>query len=430
MAQGAFYDIYTTEIKTVYPDIALEPVLNQEQKFRPKLSKSLPPGAKKGKGSIVFPAYLATPENVGQISDQSDLPPSKNRTSALFTLRPTTFVGKMEIGWQTNETANDSEAAFAGGEIKRQTEETLADTGKFIEQTYVGTASDGIRGYVESDGSNLFVVKLPHGVKLLRPNHYISVRIAAGSTVRDSFDGYTITSTDPDTRTVYYGSTDRTLVANDPVYIVSQTTMTLTNVFANGVRGLIDDGTNGQYIHGLDRTTTANINLRSIVYDAGTLVNLPESILLTTAITVQDRTNKTPEVIMCAQGQAVKYAEFVAPQRRFPQEGAALNGGFKPTQGMDYDDLIFVAPGIKMKFIVSQDVLFRELYLLNMSTFFHYLAKPMAWNDKMMMIPTPSANGGFIAGFTSVMYSVENLGNFYPRGNAVIRNLRDPFAGD
>lgn len=428
MAQDAFYDIYTTEIKNIYPSIALEPVINQGQKFRPKLSKSLPPGAKKGAGVIKFPAYLATPRNTAQVADQSDLPPSKNRTSALFTLLPTTFVGKMEIGWQTNEAANDSESAFAGGEIKRSTEETLADTGKNIEQVYVGTASDGIRGYVESDGSNLFVVKLPYGVKLIRPNDYISARIAAGSTVRDSFDGYTVSSTDRDTRTVYYTGTDRTLVANDPIYMVSQTSMTLTNVFANGLRGLIDDGTNGQYIHGLDRTTTANIRLRSIVYDAGTLVNLSESILLTTAITVEDETQKSPELIMCSQGQGIKYAEFVAPQRRFPVQGKSETQAF--TQGVDFDDLTFVAPGVKMKFLVSQDVLFRELYLLNMSTFFHYLAKPMSWNDKMMMVPTPSANGGFISGYTSIMYSVENLGNFYPRGNAVIRNLRDPLCGD
>lgn len=422
---GEFYN-NTDSIKILYPTGSLEPVVNEDLVFRPKLKSALPMGSQRmGEGIIRFPAYLSPAQNVGQVADNGTLPTAKDRTERTFELKPVAFAACFQIGW-TMKAAVKAKGGFNGGEQARRTEETANNLGKFIEQTYVGTAGDGIRGYVESDGSNSIKLKLPHGVTLVRDNHVISVRVSAGGGVRDSLDNRTVTSVDVDNRDVYYNGADQTAVLNDPVYIVTEAAMVLTSVFANGLRGLVDDGVNSQFIHGLDRTTTANIKLRSQVYDPGSLHNLTEQTLLIMANNIRQYSNKRPETILCGPGQAMKYAEFVAPQRRFPTDG----GPVKPTQGFKEEDLVFYAPGVALRFMISFDVIPRELYLLNWSTFFHYLAQEMDWMDEDSLLKATPTSGGHKASWLAYMGSVENLGNFYPRGNGVIRNARDPLIGD
>jgi hypothetical protein len=424
---GEFFN-NTDSIKILYPSGTLEPVVNEELVVRPKIKSALPMGSQRmGEGIIKFPAFLSPPNNVGQVTDDGTLPTPKDRTERTFELKPTTFAASFKIGWQM-KAAVKAKGGFNGGELARRTEETAGNLGKFIEQTFVGTAGDGIRAYVDSDGASSLVLKKPHVDTLIREGHVISVRISAGGAVRDSLDNRTVTSVDPDLATIYYSGIDQTAVANDPVYVVSEATMTLTNVFANGIPGLIDDGVNSQFIHGLDRTTTANIKLRSQVYDPGSLHNLTEQTLLLLANNIRKYSNKRPETILTNPGQSMKYAEYVAPMRRFPVEGG---NPAKLTQGFKSEDLVFYAPGVRLTFMISDDVIPRSLYMLNWSTFFHYLAQEMDWMDEDSLLKTtPTSTGGHKASYVAYMGSIENLGNFYPRGNGAMRNLRDATIGD
>ena len=136
----------------------------------------------------------------------------------------------------------------------------LFRSGKFIESTYVGTTGNGVRAYVESSSGSGLVIAQPEGVKLLRQGMKITVRDGGNfSTERATLNGVRIATLTPSTRliTVAGSPVYTNSSANDVVLVTSKGGQTVTSLFANGMRGLIDDGTNSQYIHGVDRTTAA-----------------------------------------------------------------------------------------------------------------------------------------------------------------------------
>lgn len=422
----------TNALKIAYPPKAVEPVLNEELVFRPWLQKSIPAGAKVTDGGLInFGANLGPPQNVGQLVDGGTLPAPKDRTDRQFQLKPTLFAGAIQIGVVTFASANTGKSAFNGGEYRRRTDEMIGNLGKFIESTYVGTAGDGIRGYVDSDGTSTLVMKQPWGVKLFQKNMYISVRQSAGGSVRDSLDLRSITKKDPDTYTLTYSGADQTAVANDPVYVVVEATQaSLTTTFANGLRGLIDDGTNSATIHGLTRTDSGNSpELNSVVDEnGGTLRNLTEQILLRATMRVREFTEKAPSLLLFGPGQFQKYVEFCAPQR----QRAVVTGKSRMNMatGAREEDMVHFYPGGQLNFMLSWDVLPRELYLLTPSTFFHYNALDMQWLDEDSLLKLTPTSSGHKAAYLAYMGSVENIGCDMPRGNAVIRDLKDPSIGD
>lgn len=432
VAAGEFQNI-SDAIKILYPNKALEPMLNEELVFRPALMKNLPQGGKVVEGIVKFGAWLSPAQNVGTLLDGGTLPPPKDRSERQFQMTPKVMAGSFQIGWQTKAAVNTGRSGFNGGELARRTEETVSNLGKYVESSYVSVV-EGIRGYVESDGSNNVVLKNPIGTKLIRDNMYISIRIAAGSTVRDSIDLRQVTAVDPSTRTVTYSGNDQTAVANDPVYVVNELTQTITadttttnGVWVNSVRGLIDDGTLTTYIHTLDRTTALNTKLKSVVDDPGGLRSLTEQSLIRVCNEIRERSGKRPETILCGPGQIEKYIEFVAPQRRFPVTGKGLQ---TKATGWQDDELVHYAPGTALKFMLSFDVVPRELFLLNWSTFFHYVAADMRWMDEDSLLKATPVSGGHKASWLAYMGTIENLGNDFPLANGVMRNLKDPQIGD
>ena len=428
---GAITDI-ANSLKVAYPTRAIETMVQAEQVFRPRLARELPAGARLTDGyEIRFGARLSPSQNVGQILDQGSFPYAKDAIDRQFVFKPTIFAADFQIGIMTRFVASSNVAGFNGGEMRRRPEEVISDLGKFIESTYVGTDGSGIRGYVESEpGANQIKMKLPWGIRLLRENFYISERIAAGSTVRDSIDGRTISDMAYDTRIITYSGADQTPVADDPIYVVSETTQTLTALFANGLRGQIDDGSLAQYIHTLDRTAAGNTKLKSLVFsNGGERRNLTEQLMIGANHDVWQRVNKRPSTLFMPETQVEKYIEFVAPQRRFPAVGRERQG---KSTGYDVSDLHHFAPGVDMDFMISPDALPGEIYGLTWDSFFLYEAVRLQWlsgHDTANLLLLPGT-GTHKAGWGAYLVSIENFGTDFPLASWKMTDLKDRALGD
>lgn len=420
-------------LKVIYPSKALEPMINEEAPFRAKLAKSVPAGARASEGDLKFNGVLALPQNVGQIVDAGDLQDAEERSEVQFNLRPTIFTATMNIGGLTRKAANTGKSAWNGGEVRRRTEETTSNLGKYIESTLVSTV-DGIRGYVESSGAGGIVIKEPIATKLIRQGHKISVRDSATPTsARATLDAVRVASVNPETRTITTSGTPTytNAVLNDLIYVVvgAAANYGLTNVFAESLRGLIDDGTHKSTIHGIDRTAVGNEKLKCVVDDnGGALRNLTEQTLIRTCHVVREGCGKRVTDIWTGPGQIEKYIEFVAPERR-----RAVSGGkYDKSTGYKEGELVHYAPGVALRINMSFDIIPREMFLLSWDTFFRYISQEMQWidDDSMLHLAIGANNSSYRFRWDAFMASMENIGNDMPCANAVIRDLKDPALGD
>jgi hypothetical protein len=420
-------------IKVVYPSKALEPMLNENAPFRAKLSKSVPAGSKASEGLLTFNGVLALPQNVGQIVDAGDLQDAAERSEVQFTLKPTIFQATMNIGWLTRKAAASNKAAFNGGEVRRRTEETVSNLGKYIESTYVSTV-DGIRGYVESSSVAGIVIKNPIGYKLVRQGMKVSVRDSGTPTsARATLDAVRVASVNAQTRTFTVAGTPTytNAVLDDLIYVVVgvAANYTLTNVFAESLRGLIDDGEHKTTIHGQDRTAVGNEKLNSVINDnGGSLRNLTEQMLMRTCHEVEETCGKRITDFWTGPGQLEKYIEFVAPERR----RAVAAGTYDKSTGFKDGELVHYMPGTALRLNMSFDVIPREAFLISWDTFFHYVSQEMQWvdDDSMLHLAIGANNSSYRARWDAFMASMENIGNDMPCANAVLRDLKDPILGD
>jgi hypothetical protein len=441
---GSGFSDLGVALKTVYPSKALEPMINEEAPFREKLSKSTPAGARVTEGDVKFNGVLALPQNVAQILDEGDLQTARGRNEVQFNLRPTIFQATMNIGWLTRRAANTGKSAWSGGEVRRRTEETASNLGKFVESTYVGTAGLGIRAYVEAAENDFITLRVPEATKLLRVGHKVSVRdggdITAPRGTAVDTDGVRVASVNYTNRQITFETeagvavTDHdsgsTVVADDTIIIVSKTGVTteVNTVFANGIRGLVDDGTYSTDIHGIDRTLTGNEKLKSIVDDnGGTLRNLTEQILIRMCHQIHEESGKRVTDIWTTPGQIEKYIEFVAPDRR----RAVQSGTYDKGTGYKEGELMHYAPGVALRINRSFDLIPRELFLLAWDTFFHYVAQETQWVDEGSLLHLAIAStGNRQAKWEAFMACMENIGCDMPVANGVLRDLKDPQLND
>ena len=426
-------------LKIAYPPKAVETMVQEDLVFRPRLKRSLPPGAKITDGyEIRFPARLNAMQNQSQIADGGNFPIPKDPVDRQFIFKPTIFAGDYSVGGMVRFVANSNVASFGGGEMRRRPEEVMNNFGKFIESTYVGTDGTGIRSYVESDpGANQIKLKQPWGIRLLAENMYISERIAAGSTVRDSIDLRSISAMDHDTRIITYSGADQTPVADDPIYVVPESLLagaTLAAIHANGLRGQVDDGTNAQFIHTLDRTAAGNGKLKSLVSQAGgERRNLGESLLIGITHDAARRSKKRASTLIMGEGQVEKYIEALAPQKRFVATSGQRNAGGSKT-GYLLEELSFVSPSGTMDFMLSFDCLPGEVYGVAWDALFFYSAVDAQWlsgHDMASLLLLPGTNGATHRfAFGAFLISIENWGTDYPLAHFVIRDLKDRLLGD
>lgn len=417
-------------LKVVYPSKALEAVINEEAPFRARLSKAVPAGAKVTEGDVKFNGVLALPQNVAQIFDGGALQDAAERYEVQFQLAPTIFQGTMNIGWLAAKAANSSKSAFNGGEVRRRTKEVVGNLGKFIESTYVGTTGGGIRAYVASSSASGLVLATPEFGRLLRVGMKISVRdYTSPTTPQTTLDGVRVASLNPSTALITTTGTPTytNAVAGDLVYVVPTTAFTLTSVYANGMRGLIDDGTNAQYVHGVDRTTAANNKLKSIVNTSGTARDLNEQIMIGICNDVRENSTKRITDIFAGPGQFEKWIAFVAPDRRRAVSGGTYD---KSTGAKSEDELVHYAPGVNAKLTISFDCIPGEMHFITWDSWFHYVAQEMMWmDDGGGQTRLGLTSGAYVARWDSFMASFENIGCDMPGAQAVARNLKDRALG-
>lgn len=424
-------------IRTIWPERAVNTMIQEDLVFRPRLKRELPPGSKITDGyDIRINARLNASQNVAQIADGGNFPIPKDATDRNFTFKPTIFAGDYQIGGLVRFVLNSNVGSFGGGEMRRRPEEVMGNFGKFIESTYVGTDGTGIRGYVESEpAANQIKIKNPHGTRLFAENMYISERQSAGGAVRDSIDLRSITAIDHDNRTVTYSGADQTPVADDPIYVVSESSLagaTLAAIHANGLRGQIDDATYSQYLHGLDRTAAGNGKLKSLVSSAGGERRMiGESLLMAIAHDAARRSKKRATTLLMGEGQTEKYVEHIAPQRRFPATGRQRNG---KSTGYVLEELSFVSPFGSLEFMLSFDALPGEIYGISWDAFFFYSALDAQWlsgHDLQSLLLLPGSNGATHRfAFGAFLVSIENWGTDFPLAHFVIRDLKDRLLGD
>lgn len=432
MAAGLWQDLGSA-LKVIYPSKALEAIINEEAPFREALSKNLPAGGRVSEGELKFNGVLKTPQNVGQILDGDDLQDAAERYEVQFSLKPTIFTATMNIGWLTKAAADSNKSAFNGGESRRRTEETVSNLGKYIESSYVGTASDGVRAYVETTGTSAgLVMRQPEGVKLLREGMKISVRQAASiGTPQTALDALRIDTITPATRLVTtLGSPTYTNgLINDKVIVVAKATQTLTALYANGVRGIIDDGTYQATLHGLTRSTAAYGGklYAQVAGNGGVLRNLSERVLAQAFLEQREKTGKRITDVWWGPGQILKYIDFVAPDRHRPVSGGTYDKG---TGFKGMEEFVHYAPGVAVKFHLSFDIIPREMFGFNWDSWFHYVAREMDWITDDQMLHLAVGSSTYKARWDAFMASFENLGCDMPAAQIVFRDLKDPMIGD
>jgi hypothetical protein len=432
MAAGLFQDLGVA-LKTVYPTKAVEAIINEETPFREALSKNLPAGGRVSEGELKFNGVLKTPQNVGQIFDGAPLQDAAERYEVQFSLKPTIFQATMNIGWLTKAAANSNKSTFNGGESRRRTEETISNFGKFMESTYVGTAGNGVRAYLETTGTvSGLVMRQPEGVKLLREGMKISVRQAADiTTAQTALDALRIDTITPSTRLVTLkGSPTYTNgVTNDMVLVVTETTQTPTALYANGIRGIIDDGTYAATLHGLTRSTAAYGGklYAQVAGNGGVLRNLSEKILMQAFLEQREKTGKRITDVWWGPGQIIKYIDFVAPDRQRPVSGGTYDKG---TGFKSMEEFTHYAPGVAVKFHLSFDIIPREMFGFNWDSWFHYVARAADWvtDDQMLHLGVGTAN--YVARWDAFLAAFENIGCDMPAAQIVFRDLKDPMIGD
>ncbi len=454
---GEFQSIVDA-LKVTYSKKAIEVLINEETPFRKALKKMVPAANKPKGGVLRFYGRLATPQNVAQTGDGGSLVEPKDQADTYFTLTPTIFTGAFKIGWKTRAVAKDNTTSFNGGELRRRTEDTLSDLAKFIEQTYVGTNGSGVRAIVEgalAAPATVVPLENPIGARLLRVNQLVSFRQGTGAGV-ESLRGTTpnndalriasIDATVPSAHTITLATATNTtnLVDGDGIIIVPTSGLpelgalissihsvdgATKGIHANGLRGLVGDSTSGgTHLQGLLRSAAPGLANAQVRANGGVLRNLTESVLISAFNNQVNTTGKRVTDIWTNTGQVEKYIEFVTPDRRVM---AAPGRAPRYATGYDDDTLVHYAPGVAAKFNVSLDIIPREMYLLNWSTFFHYVAEEMDWWDAPMLKPTPGgSNSNYKASYLANLGSIENIGNDAPAANTVIRDLRDPLVGD
>jgi hypothetical protein len=455
MPAGDFQSI-ESGLKLAYTKKAIEVLSNEDTPFRRALKKMVPSSNKPKGGIIQFGARVATPGNLAQTHDSGALVEPKDQLDLMFTLTPTIFTGSFKIGWKTRAIANDSATAYNGGELKRRTEDTIADLSKYIEQVYVGTVGNGVLATCNAAETGATItLQTPVGSNLLRVNRTVSIRqgtAATLDTVRDATShGSRITALSTATPSIHSMTLSvavvTTTVIGDGIIVVPSTTAfplagsgatissvhtvagARTGVMANGLRGLVSNAAvAGLALQGVLRSGNESVTDGQIRDNGGTLRNLTESILITAFNNQVRKTGKRATDIWTNTGQVEKYIEFVVPDRR-----VVATPGRAPRYGTGYDDdtLVHYAPGVSAKFNVSYDIIPRELYLLNWSTFFHYVAEDMDWWDAPMLKPVPGGGDtNYRASYVANIASIENIGCDAPAANTVIRDLRDPLVGD
>lgn len=419
MATGAVESL-SDELKNAYPSGTFEDPVNKEAPYRVSLNRV---DLVMRDGVAKFPLGIASAWNVGSIADVGNMPTPIDPTRKQGEVTPELFVGSFQIGVKTKVIGKNKVGTFnTGGIMADRVEGTVADLGKYINKVYAGTNRGRMALVKSNPGSSTVELDVPLKAELIEENMRVDVYDALiGGSIRGTA-GRKILTVDKDLGTYTYdGGNIAAIAAGDHVFI--------TETYGRAhwtLNDIVDDGTDCETIFGLSRTTYPKLKA-FVLRGAGGLRDLDEQMILDACSKPRRQTGKRISRVLSNDGQARKYVEFIAPERRYP---GPTGEAPKYTVGYDEDSLQILAPGVNAKLEVDFDIPPRRMFFLCWETFGRYEAMALDWLDDDTLLKMIPRDGGHKAGFLAYVGSVENQINLMPRANARLENLNDPIVGD
>lgn len=406
----------SASLKIAYSDDYMESHQNANAPALAKF-KTLKTKTQVGK-SFDWEFLLQSPQNISTPADGGALPTTKARGNVAGTVTVASWAGTFDITFLAEAVAK-SAGEFNGDEVKRSVRECVNDLTKHQNRIYVGTHGTGRLAQVNASttASANFVCKLPIGNLLLRPKMNVSVYTADTSgAVRDSLDNITISKIVNSTRTVTMSTGTYTLVANDGVYLGGS----YANA-PNGLRGLVDDGTNLTTIHGASRATYEELK-STVLANSGTLRDLTEDLLIDLAHGIRQKSGQNIDLLLMNFGQLAKFYKFVRADRRFNVSGAEI-----PTYNVGYKKLpTFFVGGQEVEVLASEDVFPREVYGVTTAQIRRVVAQKLDWKDfGGSMFQQAISSSAYALAYQATLYGAENLATYMPGAHGVVQDLFD-----
>jgi hypothetical protein len=417
MAVGDWTAI-ANEVKNNYTSKVLEDSVNLEDPYRRNLNKM----TELEEGIGKFPLFLdAGWRGSRSMADLGSFPTAADPVRPLGTIEPVLFAGTVQIGFQGRYAAKTAKGTFnPGGILAQRIQDTLKITAKVIEKTYVGSVR-GRLATVASDGSNNFVAAKPWGIENLEVGMYLDAFDALTSgTASGSYESQPVSAIARSTLTVTYTGSDRSLSAGDHMFIEDTYTQSPW-----GLADIVDDATLGQTSK-FGQSTATYASLKALVLgNSGTMRDLTEQLILQAALRVRKRNGVKVNKFISNAGQALKFANFTAADRRYPTPTGVQNNT------IGFESLPIVAPGVSGELAIHYDCPPRMLFGLDWSQFARYSARDLDWVDEddslLKLIPGSST---YTAGFHAYIASLENQFCYRPQGNFRIEDLNDSLVGD
>lgn len=404
------------EIKETYPKGVWKDMVNKEAPYRAALKKRT--DMRVNEGLITWPLRTKAQWNVGIIDDNAAFPTPKDPGRLKAQMRPEIFAGSIGIGFKGRAVGKSDKSTFhEGGTTADRIEGTAEDVVKVINKTYAGSVV-GRLAVVLADGVNTFTVDKPLRSILLNENMPIEVRDAlTGGAIRDSLSARTIETIVEDTDTVTYSGADQTAVAGDHVFLAGS-----YGRLPYSLPHIVDDATQSpDLLFTLSRATDPQIN-GQVERNGGSLRDLSEQLMLAAIEKPRRRTGKRITKALSNIGQAHKYVEFTAADRRYP---GATTGTQNYSVGFGDESLTIAAPGVNVKLEVDRDVPPRSIYFLAWDTFFHFEVQELDWADEDTLLKLMPTTDGYKAGYLAYICSIENQGNTMPPANCHLGDLKD-----
>jgi hypothetical protein len=408
-----------TSLKTGYSEEFMEAQTNLKAPLLKKI-ETIKKQSQNGK-SFDWEFAFNTPQVLGSPGEGSAVPTKRARVSVAGSVNVARFAGGFDIS-DVLESVGTGKGTWNGDAIKRGAREAIDDVTKHQNRIYAGTHGTGRLAQVEATTDTLttFVGKLPLGVLLLRKNMSIQVYDADTSGTQRGSGSLTITKIVPSTRTVTVSSAI-TLTADDHVYISGDYGSAR---MPNGLRGIVDDGTNLTSLHGVSRSTYEE--MKSVVLGAsGVKRDLTEDLYIDLAHGVRQKSGQQIDLLVMNWGQVAKHLKFVRADRRFN-----VNGGGVIKGDVGYKDLpTFYLPGGNVEILASEDVAPREIYGLTTSQLRRIQNKKLGWyepNPGQMFQQTIATGGaGYAFAKEANLLALENLATYMPGAHGRIEDLND-----
>lgn len=412
-------------LKRWYPDEYFEVHLNTNAPFFMNVLKGqkVKNWRQEGEG-IYWPFFLQSPQAIGTPGESGALPTADVRVEPQGRIRPGQFIGDFDISFLLESVAANDRAGW-GNAVKRAVKETTMDLTKHVNRLYAGSHGTGRIAQIETGATSVSqVMKLPVGVLLLRPQMRVQVyQDDTGSGSESTSGANKITKIVQSTRTVTM--TSFTSNTNDHVYIAGSYGQTTV---PNGIRGIIDDGTNLTTIHNQSRSTYEE--LKSVrLSNSGTVRDLTEDLLLQAAHGVRQRSGRLIDCLLMNTGQFSKYLKNVRPDRRYDVSGKGVpnyDSGYKASD--EFSPVAqFLHAGKAADIYVSEDVFPREVYLITKSELRRLEQGPMTWLEwgNGNIFQQAISSGAYITAKTATLAYFGNLGTPCPAAHAVIVDLAD-----